>query len=271
MDTYVKSDLQTTYESTTSQLDAIDTNSNILIAYFSRWGNTKYSDDVDASTSASIVIDVDTFGTTEYIAHMIQENVGGDIHLIKTQNPYPIDFNELKNQNHDEMNKGFLPCLVENDLDIEKYDTIFIGYPVWATYVLQAVISFLNEYDLSDKTVIPFCTHDGYGAGNSYKTISEVSHAIESFDGLAIEAKDVLSAKETVINWLDSIGMIDNTSKNNETPISITIGDTVLDGVIYDTALAQEIKNKLPLTVSMVGYGGIDFKPENNEGGGLGK
>lgn len=55
--------------------------------------------------------------------------------------------------------------------------------------------------------MVPFCTHDGYGAGGSYNTIREVSHAAVSPDGLAIEAKDVLSAKNTVTEWLSAIGM----------------------------------------------------------------
>ena len=75
---------------------------------------------------------------------------------------------------------------------------VFVGCPVWATDVPQAVLSFLNEYDLSGKTVIPFCTHDGYGAGHSYQTIADASHAAASLDGIAIEAKDVPGAQETV-------------------------------------------------------------------------
>lgn len=142
--------------------------SNILIAYFSRWGNTEYPDNFDASTSASVVIDGERFGTTEYVARMIQQTVGGDIHLIETVTPYTTDFDELRDVNHNEMANNTLPELKESDLDISKYDTVFVGYPVWATDVPQAVISFLNQYDLSDKTVIPFCTHDGYGGREYY-------------------------------------------------------------------------------------------------------
>lgn len=248
----------------------------ILIAYFSRWGNTEYPNNVDASTSASIVIDGERFGTTEYVARMIQETVGGDIHLIETATPYTADFDELRDVNHNEMSNNTLPELKESNLDIVKYDTVFIGYPVWATDVPQAVISFLNQYDLSGKTVIPFCTHDGYGASSSYSTIRDASKAEKTLDGLAIEAKDVPGAKDTVTSWLDSIGISKqdiNTAQNGQTAIKITIGDTVLDGVLYDTALAQEIKEQFPLTISMVGYGGreyyggVDFYPENLEGG----
>lgn len=250
----------------------------ILIAYFSRWGNTDYPDDVDATTSASIVADGENYGTTEYVARMIKEHVGGELHLIQTQEPYPTDFDELRELNHEEMAEGYLPPLAESSLDISRYDTVFIGYPVWATAAPQAVFSFLEEYDLSGKTVIPFCTHDGYGAGSSYRTIREASHAAQSPDGLAIEAGEVPSSEETVAAWLEEIGIAAENAEvpSGETAIAITIGDTVLDGVLYDTALAQEIKEYFPLTISMVGfggreyYGGVDFYPadEHLTGGG---
>lgn len=258
--------------------EPVENGNDILIVYFSRWGNTDYPDHVDATTSASIVIDGGTYGTTEYVARMIQENVGGDLHLIQTLEPYPTDFDELRDLNHSEMAEGYLPALTESSLDISVYDTVFIGYPVWATDVPQAVLSFLNEYDLSGKTVIPFCTHDGYGAGGSYNTIREASHAAESPEGLAIEAKDVPSAASTVTAWLEGIGFMAESADigNGETAITITIGDTVLEGVLYNTALAQEIKEYFPLTISMSGfggreyYGGVDFYPvkENLVGGG---
>ena len=245
---------------------------NILIVYFSRWGNTDYPDDVDATTSASIVADGDArFGTTEYVAEQIRQITGGDIHRIETVDPYTADFDELKGVNHAEMQQGVLPELKESNLDIFGYDTVFVGYPVWATSVPQAVLSFLDEYDLSGKTVIPFCTHDGYGAGRSYQVIADASHAAVSPEGLALEAKDVPEAQNTIADWLEDIG-ISGLSKK-ETVIWITIGDITLDGVLYDTALAEEIKAYFPLTISMAGYGGreyyggVDFYPENLEGG----
>lgn len=251
---------------------------HILIVYFSRYGNTEYPDDVDATTSASIVADENgRYGTTEYVANLIQQMAGGDTYLIETVTPYTADFDELRDVNHEEMQQDFFPELKESDLDIAQYDTVFIGYPVWATEVPQAVLSFLNEYDLSGKTVIPFCTHDGYGAGGSYDTIREASHAAKLPEGLAIEAKDVPSARDTVAAWLEDIGITEESieSKNSNTAITITIGDIVLDGVIYDTALAQEIKDYFPLTISMSNfggreyYGGVDFYPkkENLVGG----
>lgn len=241
-----------------------------LVVYFSRWGNTNYPKDIDASTSASIVIEEENYyGTTEYVAKEIADEVDGDLYQIETKIPYTADFDELRSVNHDEKNQNSFPQLKEKALDISAYNTVFIGYPVWASSVPQAVLSFLNMYDLSGKTVIPFCTHDGYGAGSSYQMIAEASHVALSLNGLAIEAKDVLTAKDTISNWLMDISISDV----NETAIQITIDDIILEGILYDTVLADEIKAYFPLTISMGEFGGreyygsVDFYPENLEGG----
>lgn len=248
--------------------------SNILIAYFSRVGNTEYPDHIDATTSASVVVDqAQQYGTTEYVARIIQQKAGGDLHRIETKEAYSTDFDEVVDQNHKEMQNGVLPELKESSLDISAYDTVFIGYPVWATDAPQAVLSFLKEYDLSGKKVIPFCTHDGYGAGSSYRTIANACPQASVLDGIAIEAKNVSAAENSITDWLASIDIQKTEAK--ETAIKITIGSTVLDGVIYDTALAQEFKNRFPLTVSMGRYGGreyyggIDFTPANSGNGQL--
>lgn len=253
--------------------------SNILIAYFTLGRNAEYPDDVDVGASASLVMsdEEELVGSTEYIARLIQDNVGGDLHSIETVEPYPTDFDDVVDQNHEEMNAGTLPELKPSELDVSSYDIVFIGYPVWATNAPQAIFSFLSQYDLSGKTVIPFCTHDGYGAGSSYGDIADaIDGEAAVLDGLAIEAMDVPEAADTVSEWLGSIGVevqTEGTASTSETAITITIGDTVLEGVLYDTALANEISEYFPLTVSMVSYGGreyyggVDFYPENIEGG----
>jgi len=239
--------------------------SRVLIAYFSRWGNTEYGDDVDATSSASIVMDEnERYGTTEYAAGMIQEITGGQLHLIQTETSYSTEFDEVVTQNHEEMGQGTLPILTDSSLDMSNYDVVFVGYPVWATDVPQAVRSFLLEYDLTGKTVVPFCTHDGYGAGSSYSTIASLCPGAEVAAGLAVEAKDVPTARDTVKQWVEDLGISyaetgQASAQNSETAIHITIGDRVLDGVLYDNAQAQQFIAMLPQTVTMSGYGNREF------------
>ena len=121
---------QITSETAAETSEKTAVGSRVLIAYFSRWGNTEYPADVDATTSASIIIDKEQqYGTTEYVARMIQEQTGGEIHLIETAEPYSTDFQEVVDDNHAEMDQDALPELKDSALDMSAYDTVFIGYP----------------------------------------------------------------------------------------------------------------------------------------------
>lgn len=250
----------------------------ILIAYFSLGRNAEYGEQVDASTSASLVSDGgELVGTTEYAAQLIQDCVGGDLYSIQTAEPYSTDFDTVIEENHAQAAAEELPELVLDDLDVSQYTTVFIGYPIWATDAPRAIYSFIAQYDLAGKRIVPFCTHDGYGAGSSYEDIANaVVGEKEMLEGLAMEASDVPEGAETVASWLQGLGLAAPSStagQTGEIPITITVDGTVLDGVLYPTDLAHEIRESFPLTVSMSGfgereyYGGVDFYPQNLEGG----
>lgn len=234
----------------------------ILIAYFGRWGNTEFPDDIDVSTSASIVIgeNGNLQGTTEYVAELIQEHTGGQLHLIQTKEPYPTDYDTLVDQNHREQENGTVPELQSNDLNMEQYDTIFIGYPIWATTIPQPIVSFLKQYDFSGKTVIPFCTHAGYGSGNSYEDIKALCQNSKVLDGFSIEAEELDSAKQEVPTWLSNLQLFQEDSANIETSqIAITVGETKILAELNDTDAAKEFKKRLPLTVSMTRMGEHEY------------
>lgn len=126
-------------ESTESEQSA----NNTLIVYFSRWGNTEYPSDVDAITSASIVVDNNSrYGTTEYVANMIAENVGGDLHRIETVTPYTADFDELRDVNHDEMSRNYLPELKE-----------MISFR--QAQVVRIVVHILGEFWIASRIIGP--------------------------------------------------------------------------------------------------------------------
>lgn len=249
-------------------------NGKILIAYFSRWGNTDYPADVDGSTGASIQIkDGNRQGTNQIVAEYIQSAVGGDIHLIETVNPYPVDFDDVRDQNHAEQANGTLPSLKNRIEDMDQYETVFIGYPVWSMDVPQAIHSFLAAYDFSEKKVIPFCTHDGYGAGHSYRSISDRATGATILEGIALSAVNVLSAEDQVRDWLTRIGV--KREEVNNSGITVTTGSQTFTGVWLDTPLAREIRGMFPLKVSLGKYGNREYygalpqRPANTEDGQL--
>ena len=249
-------------------------NGKILIAWFSRWGNTNYPADVDASTGASIIINNGTRrGTTEVVARYIQTAVGGDLHLIETVNPYPTSLEELRDQNHEEQADGTLPALKNRIENMEQYETVFIGYPVWAIDVPQAIKTFLSSYDWKGKKVVPFCTHDGYGAGRSYTTIRNHASGATVLDGLALLAGEVPSSEKQVQDWLARIGI--GREEPQGAAIRITAGGRTFEGEWLSTPLASEIRTMFPLTATLGRYGGREYygsmpqRPTNTEEGQL--
>jgi hypothetical protein len=152
-----------------------------------------------------------------------------------------------------------LKSRIEN---ISRFDTVFVGYPVWGTTIPAPVERFLSEYDLRGKTVIPFCTHDGYGQGRSFAAVAGFCPQSKILPGIAIEATKVLQARSEIQAWLKTIG-ITGTGRNGvteaETPITISINGRALTGILNSTPEAQEFIRRLPLTVSMVGYGGREY------------
>ena len=276
---YTEKDLAETNPRNTDANESDATEHNrILIAYFSLGRNAAYADGIDATASASLVVDGEELvGTTEYVARFIQDNVGGALYSIETRQPYSTDFDTVVDQNHEEMDQETLPPLVETDINMAEYDTIFLGYPIWAASAPRAIFSFLSQYDLSGKTIVPFCTHDGYGPGSSYQDIAgALSSQTQVLEGLALDAEAVPNGADTVAHWLQEVGIQFQTSgasQEGETAVTIAIGDATLEGILYDTPLAHEIASYFPLTISMTGfgqreyYGNVDFYPENLEGG----
>jgi len=123
------------------------TDKNVLIVYLSRTNNTKA------------------------VAEIIQSNLGGTIVSLELEKPYPEDYQTTVKQVEKENETGFLPALNTKIDSIEKYDVVFVGFPTWGMQLPPSVKSFLKNYDLGGKTVIPFNTHAGYGIGSSINVI----------------------------------------------------------------------------------------------------
>jgi flavodoxin len=135
----------------------------ILIVYLSRTNNTKA------------------------IAEIIRGNVGGDLIAIELEKPYPEDYKETVAQVTKENETGYLPLLKTKIDSIGKYDIIFVGFPTWGMQLPPPVKSFLHQYDLSGKTIIPFNTNAGYGIGNSFQTVKEFSKSKKILEGFEIK------------------------------------------------------------------------------------
>ena len=236
-----------------------DTEPHILVAYFSLWGNANDAPNVDVTSSASIVLQENVRkGTTEVIADWILNALGGDKFLIQTEESYPTDFQSVIDRNHEEAAQHSLPTLRGSVEDMEQIDVIFLGYPIWNMTVPRAIQTFLATYDLSGKVIIPFCTHDGYGSGHSYSDIADACPNATVLDGIAIEATEILMAKDAVDAWLNRLDLPAK-STAVKTSILVNVNGVTLSAVLYDTPEAEQFKAMLPLTVSMWNYGGREL------------
>jgi flavodoxin len=157
--------------------------SKVLIAYFSHSGNTRV------------------------IAREIQKNLGGDLFEIATIDPYPQDYNTVVNVAKREQNANSRPKLTAKVENMASYDPVFVGYPNWWGSMPMAVFNFLEQYDFSGKTILPFCTHGGSQLGHSEKDIVKLCPKATVKNGLAIRSSQVNAAQSHVANWLRQAGL----------------------------------------------------------------
>ncbi len=153
----------------------------ILVAYFSHSGNSRE------------------------IANQIHKSVGGDIFEIQSVKPYPNDYDAVVKQAKQELDSGYKPTLKTKVENIKSYDFVFIGYPNWWGTVPAPVRTFLSEYDFSEKTIVPFCTHEGSRLGRSVSDISKLCPKSTLLDGVGIWGREVKTAQNKVSGWLRKI------------------------------------------------------------------
>ncbi|RYE33100.1 MAG: flavodoxin [Sphingobacteriaceae bacterium] len=172
------------------------TNKKILIAYLSRTSNTKA------------------------IARMIQQQVGGKLVALELVNPYPQNYQAQVAQVVRENEASFLPPLKTKIDSMETYDAVFVGFPTWDMKMPPPMKSFLKQYNLSSKTIIPFNTNAGYGVGSGFQTVKELcpnSTVLEGFsirggierDGIlfVMEGEKEKQAQAEVTQWLQKLNL----------------------------------------------------------------
>ena len=169
--------------------------SKSLSAYFSRKGNNYLGGKI-----VNLPI-----GNTEVIAKKIQGLTGSDLFQIQTVKAYPEDYTETIKVAQVELSGNTRPELTEMVADMESYEVIYIGYPNWWGTMPMAVFTFLESYDFSGKTIIPYCTHEGSGMGSSERDIKKLCPNAKVLSGLAIRGGSVNKADKDVANWLKNL------------------------------------------------------------------
>ena len=183
----------------TAQAEQTGGGSNMLVAYFSLAGE-QYG------------VGVIEEGNTSIIAHMIAEQTGADLFEIEAVTPYPTSHSELLDVSRQEMANNTRPEIADTVDNMDDYDTIFIGYPNWWGDMPMIVYNFLESYDLSGKTIVPFCTHGGSGLSRTESTIANITGGTMK-DGFAIPGttaqNDRDTARSEVTQWLKEGGFVE--------------------------------------------------------------
>lgn len=160
---------------------------------------------------------------TKAIAEIIQKNIGGTLTELELKTPYPENYKAQVQQVVKENETGYLPPLKTKIDSIEKYDIVFVGFPTWDMKMPPPMKSFLHQYNLSGKTVVPFNTNAGYGVGSGFETVKELctnSNILEGFsiqggierDGVlfVMEGERKKAADKEVKQWLQKIRIINS-------------------------------------------------------------
>lgn len=165
----------------------------VLIAFFSR---------ADENYGVGVV----EKGNTEIVAEMIAEETEGDLFHIQTVTPYPVGYDECTEVAKQEQADNARPELNTEIQDFASYDIVYLGYPIWWSDMPMAVYSFLESYDFSGKTVIPFSTHAGSGLAGTVDSIKESCPQATVMDGLAVSGADAQNDQDNrrkqVVEWI---------------------------------------------------------------------
>lgn len=180
-----------------------------LVAYFAfaeNIGDTSGMT-VDAIASASLgSSNSNTSGNLQLMAQTIQETTGADVHHIVVAESYDPDYNTMRIRAYEEMDNNTLPPLQARVENLDQYDVIYLGTPIWGGRMPPAVASFLSENNLSGKTIIPFGIHMGSGFGSIPSRINELAPTANLLDGLTVNARtDNAAVRTQVVEWLNNL------------------------------------------------------------------
>lgn len=161
-----------------------DTGTKVLVAYFSATGNTR--------------------PLAEYMA----DGLGADLYEITPEEPYTdadLDYGNSNSRTSIEMNDpSSRPAIRGSVENMEQYDIVFVGYPIWWGDAPHILYTFMESYDWSGKTVIPFCTSGGSGIGSSGANLESLTSGAVWMSGQRLNTG---ASQDEVMEWVNSLGL----------------------------------------------------------------
>lgn len=156
---------------------------NVLIIYFSHSGNTRR------------------------LAGFIHDRVGGRMIELRTEKPYPEDYDAVVDEAKKEQEANARPAITTTLDGLDTIDTVFIGYPNWWGTLPMPFFTLLERYPMAGKTVIPFCTHEGSRFGRSERDLRSLCPQARLLEGFEVRGSRVSGAEKDVAEWLTGLGL----------------------------------------------------------------
>jgi len=211
------------------------TNGNCLVLYASRTSNT------------------------ERVAQLIQKTLDCDILEVEPQTPYDADYNSMLSRAQSELadiQQGNYPPVKTAVENFDKYDHIFVGYPIWYAHMATPMQTFLHTHasKLAGKNIVLFATSGSSGISTSVSDARSLCPSSTISDNTLLLTSSNLSQMDSKVpEWLQSIEGLNN----NETSmnIKITIGGKTVTATMEDNASAHDFLSRLPLDVTMNDFG----------------
>lgn len=179
------SETSTAGESSTES--TTDSGSKILVAYFS------------------------ATGTTKGVAQTISDTLGADLYEITPQDPYTdadLDYSDSSSRSTVEMNdENARPAISGSVENMEQYDVVFIGYPIWWGDAPRIISTFMESYNFGGKTIVPFCTSGSSGIGTSAANLAKLTDNADWLDGQRFGSS---ASQSEITDWLNGLNLENN-------------------------------------------------------------
>lgn len=155
-----------------------------------------------AAGRGTLVAYVTRSGNTRVIAGTVQRALDADLFEIRAARPYPEDYDATVAQARDERDRGVEPTLAARVPYLTRYDTVYLGFPIWGETTPPIIRSFLRTHDMAGKTIRPFITHGGYGPGNSLAVLAAHAPGAKIEQPFVLEADQERRTIDKVKGWL---------------------------------------------------------------------
>jgi flavodoxin len=171
----------------------------VLLVFFSRAGeNYFYGGRKDLAV-----------GNTEVVARMIEDVLGCEVFQIQPVDPYPDSYDATVQRNVREQEQNARPEIAQLPASLDAHDTILLGSPVWNVRAPRIMLTFVERYDFSGKTIYPFTTHAMSGLGRVVDEYTAACRGATLGEALAIQGEEAADSRFAIEAWLRRIGLVD--------------------------------------------------------------